>query len=204
MKRMHKAFGVAAAASTVATLSPAPAHAASGSVIVNPSSTGLVVYGGIATGADVHVTSFGDATRVVVDTNVAILEYVPNCTTMASGDAVRPNRAVCTGITGPKIEVSGGAGADRLWVEVPGHWSDVSGGVGDDTLIGSRYARDVMNGGRNRDTITISHSGDANVDSANCGTVDGVADAAADTVNYNGSDTLSFCNGLDTKNFSTK
>ena len=30
------------------------------------------------------------------------------------------------------------------------------------------------------------------------------ADAAADTVNYNGSDTLSFCHALDTKNYSTK
>ena len=94
MKRMHKAFGVAAAASTVATLSPAPANAASGSVIVNPSSTGLVVYGGIATGADVHVSSFGDATRVVVDTNATGCSVVHPITGLLSTSPASSARKV--------------------------------------------------------------------------------------------------------------
>jgi hypothetical protein len=208
-KSMQAIVGAAAAASAVGALASPAGAVNDPAVFLAIQSGGHLVVSSISPttiGSNIHVTTFGNATVAVIDASVPIRNWIgTNCQVgLASGDAARPNRAICQGIVDPRIEVHGTTLDDTLWVEVPGHWSEVSGHAGNDTLIGSRYARDVMSGGPNKDTITVSHSGDANADSANCGSVNGAADAAADTVNYNGSDTLSFCNALDTKNYSTK
>jgi len=208
MKRsVMKAFGLAAAASTVVAVTPTPAFAHSPTVSVRKYFTNqmyVTMGAGDFGGPNIRVwNNAANPSVVYLDSNVPITNAYPEpgniayqCSLGASGVAARPYRATCTGITENQAFVFGSGGADNITTAMPGHVAQVYGEGGADTLTGSNLGRDVLRGGGGADTINIAHANDAHNDTAYCGGADG---GVQDTVRYNGSDGLEGCNAADNK-----